>query len=100
MSTADPNQVPPPKPEKEASAIAQFLGSFIVDGIVQGGMTLWLTWIFKSFELRSFNPWLFWLGSVIFYMALHSADAINSGRVLVFHVLLYLLTSCFIWTLI
>lgn len=97
MSTADPNQFPQPEPDKEASEIAKFLGAFIVDGIVQSGLTLWLAWIFESFEFRPFNPWLLWLGSVIFYMALHSAHALNSGRVLVFHVLLYLLTSCFIW---
>jgi hypothetical protein len=98
MSTADPNQVPPPK--KEASAIAQFLGSFIVDGAAQGGMTVWLAWIFKSFGFQPFDPLLFWIGSVIFYMALHSADALNSGRVLVFHIFLYLMTSVIIWTLI
>lgn len=95
--TADPNEIQPKPPEREPSQFARFVGSFVVDGIVQLGMTWWFKWILASLAGITFHFWLFWLASVIFYMTMHWHDALTSGRIIVWHILLFILLTIYIW---
>lgn len=84
--------------DDEPSATSNFISCLLVDGTVQALMTLWLKWILGKFNFTGDVNWLlFWLGSLIVYVALYLETEMAAGRLIVFHVAAFLILTVHIW---
>lgn len=82
--------------EDENSIFGQIVGSLVVDGLVQALFAWWASWIFASFHVTQFNPFIWWGGMTFLYVSLHTYHKEYSGIFLIRHIQVLLIATAII----